>query len=144
MSSILPKNDLKILISALAYWGRNLAFVFFEELKKPKRHFKINWLLEIVKKCQNQSTMMADHSIRTKSFFFEKIVHFDLSSTFFFTFSQYDYKPNYWFNQHRLWKPPNRKFCALCEMILWLLWRQESLHACAFKIHINIISDSRA
>ena len=33
VSSILPKNDLKILISALAYWGRNLALKNWKKQK---------------------------------------------------------------------------------------------------------------
>ena len=32
-------------IFALTYWGRNLSFVFLEELKKPKSPFEINWPL---------------------------------------------------------------------------------------------------
>ena len=46
VSSILPKMNLKMLIFALAYWGRNFLFVFLGELKKPKSPFEINWPLQ--------------------------------------------------------------------------------------------------
>ena len=40
VSSILPKNNLIMLIFALAYWGRNFLFVFWriERTKKPCRN----------------------------------------------------------------------------------------------------------
>ena len=40
------KTNLKTLIFALAYWGRNFLFVFWKNLKhQKKRHFEINWPL---------------------------------------------------------------------------------------------------
>ena len=36
------KMNLKMLIFALAYWGRNFLFVLLGELKKPKSPFEIN------------------------------------------------------------------------------------------------------
>ena len=43
-SSILPKNELKNVIFALAYWGRNFSFVFWENSKNQKP-FEITWSL---------------------------------------------------------------------------------------------------
>ena len=40
--SILPKNELEIIIFALVYWDRNLSIDFLVNLKKSKRHSEIN------------------------------------------------------------------------------------------------------
>ena len=42
MSSVLPKNKLKILIFALAYWGRNFSFGFLKNWKNQRSPFKMN------------------------------------------------------------------------------------------------------
>ena len=39
------KTNLKMLIFALAYYGRNFSFVFWENWKQTKRPFEINWPL---------------------------------------------------------------------------------------------------
>ena len=41
VSSILPKNELKNVGFALAYWCRNCSFVFWENLKNPKALSKL-------------------------------------------------------------------------------------------------------
>ena len=43
----LQKTNLKIQISALPYWGRNISFVFFWWIEKTKCPFEINWPLSL-------------------------------------------------------------------------------------------------
>ena len=46
---ILSKGNFGVFNSyTLVYWGRKIFVRFLEELKKPKRHFEINWPLIIM------------------------------------------------------------------------------------------------